>query len=567
MAGWRGRRRRATGVLLGLLSCGSLEAQVPPNGKAAGTKEKEETCRISGMVVKLADGTPLKNATVQLTNDADREHIIATKSGSDGRFALKNVPAGRYKLVVSRNGYVSAEYGQKKPADPGGVFALASGEIRQDLLFKLIPAAVIAGRVFDEDGEPAPRVSVVASREVYHQGRRTRASTAGSETDDLGQYRLFGLAPGRYYVSASQPTWGTTTGDREFAGGAENEAEKAYAKTYYPSTPDPGKAVLISVKEGEEIPGTDIALKQVVVHRIRGKVFNQMTRKGATEASLELVFRNPQLEWDSGGGQEVKKADGSFEFPNVVPGSYELVAFWFDQGKYYLAKEKVDVADSDLDGIVLTLGAGTVVPGRVRWEGKPSLERDELYISLEPAEVRYVIGPRSRVDATQQFTLRDVNEGDYRVSASGMSRDCYIKSVEYGDAAVENEMISVARSGGARLELTISSRGARIEGAVTDKDGLPATGVWAVAVPDEAKRNNSNSFAAQTTDQYGKYDLRGLAPGSYKIFGWTGVEQGEWEDPDFLKAQEAKGEPVEVRDEDRKTVNLKVIEKNGEGRP
>jgi len=96
---------------------------------------------------------------------------------------------------------------------------------------------------------------------------------------------------------------------------------------------------------------------------------------------------------------------------------------------------------------------------------------------------------------------------------------------------------------------------------------LPATGVWAVAVPDEAKRNNSNSFAAQTTDQYGKYDLRGLAPGSYKIFGWTGVEQGQWEDPDFLKVQEAKGEPVEVRDEDRKTVNLKVIEKNGEGRP
>jgi len=127
MAGGRGRRRRATGVLLGLLFCGSAEAQAPPNGKAAGTKEKEETCRISGMVVKLADGTPLKNATVQLTNDSDREHIIATQSGSDGRFALKNVPAGRYKLVVSRSGYVSAEYGQKKPADPGGVFALAFG--------------------------------------------------------------------------------------------------------------------------------------------------------------------------------------------------------------------------------------------------------------------------------------------------------------------------------------------------------------------------------------------------------------------------------------------------------
>jgi hypothetical protein len=86
-----------------------------------------------------------------------------------------------------------------------------------------------------------------------------------------------------------------------------------------------------------------------------------------------------------------------------------------------------------------------------------------------------------------------------------------------------------------------------------------------VAVPDEARRGNSRLFKSQTADQYGKYDLHGLAPGSYRIFAWTGIEQGEWEDPEFLRSQEAKGELLELRDEDARTVDLKMIEKKSLG--
>jgi len=99
---------------------------------------------------------------------------------------------------------------------------------------------------------------------------------------------------------------------------------------------------------------------------------------------------------------------------------------------------------------------------------------------------------------------------------------------------------------------------------VVDKDGLPAAGVWVVAVPDEARRTNFRLFKEQTTDQYGKFDLHGLAPGSYKVFSWTGIERGEWEDEEFLKPFESMGESVELQDEDVKTVNLKLIEKKSE---
>jgi hypothetical protein len=158
-----------------------------------------------------------------------------------------------------------------------------------------------------------------------------------------------------------------------------------------------------------------------------------------------------------------------------------------------------------------------------------------------------------------------VGDGDYKVNVSGYTKDYYVKDVEYGGTHSAEEKISVGKGGGAQLLVTISSRGARVRGAVTDKDGLPAAGVWVVAVPDEARRANFKLFKSLTTDQYGKFDLRGLAPGSYKIFSWAGIENNEWEDADFLKLFEDKGETVELQDEDAKTLNLKVIEKKRVG--
>jgi protocatechuate 3,4-dioxygenase beta subunit len=576
MQPWRGWRTTAIGAVLSMFLLGTgSQAQAPaastapPAGQSApssgATVAREETCRVSGMVVKLADGTPLKNAMVQLDTDANREHTIATKTGADGRFALKSVPAGRYKLVVTRNGYVRAEYGQKQPSDPGAAFTLTAGENRQDLLFKLIPAAVIAGRVFDEDGEPVEHAVVMASRQVYNEGRRTLSTHGWAETDDLGQFRLFGLAPGRYFLSAAEPGWGQVNGDREFNASSKQEGERAYAKTYFPGTTDPTRATVISVKEGEEVPGMDIALKEVTVYRIRGKVFNQITRKAGKEVQVQLVPRGKRLEFDFGGGAEVKKSDGSFEIANVVPGSYVLNAYWYDEGKTYAAQTNVDIADSDVEGVALSIGAGATILGRVRWEGKPSLEGDDLQIFLQPETMRYwAAGNSARVQANQQFTLKDVNEGEFRVGASGLSKDCYFQEIQYGDTRSKDDTITVSKGGGAPLEITISSRGARVQGAVANQDGLPAAGVWVVAVPDEARRSTSRLFKSQTTDQYGKYDLHGIAPGSYRIFAWAGIEQGQWEDAEFLRAQEDKAESVELREDEVKTVNPKLIEKKSE---
>jgi 5-hydroxyisourate hydrolase-like protein (transthyretin family) len=377
-------------------------SQAPGNSKDA--KEKEETCRISGMVLKAMDGAPLKGATVRLENGEDHEHTIATKTAGDGRFELRNVPAGRYKVIVSRNGYVEMEHGQKKLSDPGAAFTLSPGQTRTDFLFKLIPAAVIAGRVFNEDGEPEPNASVTASRETYQEGRKTLTPFAQQSTDDLGAFRLFGLPPGRYFVSAMERQWGKVVGDKEFSGApSQAGSEQGYAKTYYPGTPDLARAAAINVKEGDEIPGIEVALKQVLVRRIRGRVLNQVTQKPGQDMEVLLVARSKRQDWDFGGQTQVKKADGSFEVSNVVPGPYTLIAVWYDQSeeKMHFGSQRIDVGESDVEGVSVVVGAGVTIQGRVLWDGKPSLERDELTIHAALVDTAALPAGSARVDANQ----------------------------------------------------------------------------------------------------------------------------------------------------------------------
>jgi len=168
-------------------------------------------------------------------------------------------------------------------------------------------------------------------------------------------------------------------------------------------------------------------------------------------------------------------------------------------------------------------------------------------------------GGQARVDANQQFTLKDLVEGESRLRLSGTSKDCYMKQISYGQTFVKDDVISVSKGSNPALEITISSRGARVQGNVTDKDGLPAAGIWVVAVPDEARRTTFRLFKSQTTDQYGRFDLQGLAPGSYKFFAWDGVESDAWEDEEFLKPFEPQGKEIEVHDMDVATLSLTLI--------
>jgi len=550
-------------VLIGVIVtfCGlapSAVAQSSARAPGTGTLKKDE-CSVAGMVVKLAGSDPLRKATVQLNSADDRARSISTSTDAGGRFQLKGLDPGRYRLWVMRNGFVSQEYGQKAPGDAGATLTLRPGQDLKDLLFRLIPSAVISGRVIDEDGEPVPRAQVNALHQVYSDGKRQLVPQTTAATDDLGEYRLFELPPGRYFVRAVyRRTRSLSQTSIQLPEG--ESTEHGYPPTYYPSSPELSKAVTLTVKAGEEIPSTEITLRPVSTFTIRGRVYNMISKRSSGDVILELEPRSSEFRWNfSAAAANVRSQDGTFELHNVLPGSYDLIAQWSDETKVYEAHQTVEVGNADVDGVALTIAPGVPISGRLQWDGPPSLSnRGELNIYLQAAESGRGYGNSAQVTA-ESFLLKDVPEGTYRLSVFGQSQDCFLKSVRFGGIEALEDGFTVRRGVDAALEVTISSRGARIQGTATDADNLPAAGVWVVLMPDEPRRNQFWRYKSATTDQYGHFDLRGIAPGNYKLFSWEKVERGEWEDPDFVKPFEEKGERITVQEGDAKSINLTAI--------
>jgi hypothetical protein len=549
--------KRLTPALSALLLAVWASAQVPSSNLPA--KPKSDECSISGMVVKLAGGEPLKTATIQLQNLEDHARTTSTVTDVGGRFELKGIDPGRYRLSVSHNGFVTQEYGQRRPDDPGTILTLRPGQNLKDLLFRLIPTAVIAGRIINEDGDPLPWVQVSALREVYSRGKKSLSSETAVPTNDLGEYRLFDLRPGRYFVRADYKPNEHLTGRGEIERISGGEPH-GYVPMYYPGSPDPARASPLVVKAGEEIPSVEIAVRPVPAFSVRGRIYNLVSPRSTATYTVTLAPRESS-QWFSLPQRDVltDTSDGSFVIPDVLPGSYTLLAFWGNEGNRYQASQNIDVGNADLDDANLMISSGTTLSGHVTWEGKPGLDADALLVLLRGAEGTLGFS-RARVSATGYFTLSDVFDGRYRLVMTGQSKDCYLKSVRYGTREVLDDGLNVVRGTNASLEVTISSKAGSVQGSATDKDNLPVTGVWVVLLPDEVHRDQDRLYQKVATDQYGHFLLRGIPPGEYRLFCWDEVEDGAWEDPDFIKAFENQGQKVSLEEGESKTVDIIVIQ-------
>src|SRR5712692_6828588 len=181
----------------------------------------------------------------------------------------------------------SARHAARGPVTP---LSLAPGQNVRDVVFRLTPNAVISGRVFDEDGEPMERVTVQARLFMYRHGQRQLMPASGAMTDDLGEYRIFGLAPGRYYLSATYRSgWYNFAQDRS----AAKSEEEGYAPTYYPGTTDSAGATPIEASAGVHLRGIDFTLKKTRVVRVRGRVVNTVTNRAARNTVVMLRSRGP----------------------------------------------------------------------------------------------------------------------------------------------------------------------------------------------------------------------------------------------------------------------------------
>ena len=519
-----------------------------------------DKARVQGIVRAADTGEPLRRARVTLGVAQARATPQVSVTDAEGRFAFLDVAPGRYRLSVERNGFVRQEYGQRGAEARNAPLTVNPGQNLDDLEFRLLRAGVITGRVFDEEGDPVSRVRVQVMRYGYEGGRRTLVGTAGESTDDRGEYRIFDLSPGKYFMSATFRAGRAGPGGVMVGGSSEGE-DDTYASTYYPGTTDPARAIALELLPGRELSGIDFTLVPMRAIRVRGTVTNSQTGQPARGAQVWLLPR------DSGGGigflsrsQAAANDAGRFEVRAVTPGTYHLLASLHEGEAMSVGRLVLEVGSVDLEGASVSIGPGLRVEGRIRIEGATDVKLESLRVLLRPRDsTPFFGGGVSGVDADGSFQLDGVVEDTYSISVGRAPEDFYLKSVRQGtEEVLERGLTLTAGKGLAKVELTLSARGARIEGLVLDGAGLPVTGT-VVLVPPPARRNLPQLYKSVRTDPLGRFVLRGIAPGDFKLFAFEEVEEGAYQDPEFLRPLEDRGLAVRASEGSAQTLELKVI--------
>ena len=549
--------------------------------QSAPAEKPPEKCVVSGQVVKAGTGEPLKKARVTLSKEQTRETPRSEITDAQGRFTFKEVEPGRYRLAATRNGYARQEYGQRGPNRPGTILALAAGQQVKDAEFRLPLAAVIAGKVYDEDGEAIASAMVQVLQHRYVQGKRQLFPAGRATTNDRGEYRVFGLGAGSYYVSA---VYRPGLEGFVFGGGGVvvggPAPDEGYAPTYYPGTTDPGRATPLELRAGNEVTRIDFLLLQTRAVQIRGRVYNSITGRPGRDVQVTVFDPNARAQvWFGRPSTRAEGPEGKFELRGVVPGSYQLVAFWYDEeaNQAYSARLPVNVGDGGLEGVELVIERGVDVSGTAVVEGagaqaaagdgeeeKEKLDLTELRVALEPREegLPYFGSSSGVIKEDGSFTVQNAQRTANRVElwARGpLPGNYYLKSARVdGNEVLEEGLDLSAGPPRGQLELVISANGGQVEGAVL-KDGKPFSGATVTLVPEERRRERRELFKTASTDQYGRFTLRGLEPGTYQLFAWEEIETGAHQDSEFLKPYEKLGHEVTVEEGSRLSAELKLI--------
>lgn len=528
---------------------GRRAAQVPGR-----TTSREGTSRIKGRLFAADTSQPVRFAEVRVSSRAlGISRQVTTDTA--GLFDISGLPEGSYSVSASKGGFVALAYGQRRPFEPGTAVELAAGDTRE-LEFALPRGSVITGRITDDAGDPVPHAVVSAARYVYEAGGRRRLDSADVDdtTDDRGQFRLFGLMPGDYVVSAS--------GAQASRGRARGEAESrsGYAPTYYPGVPSAGDAAVVSVGLGQEA-NANFGLVAIRLARVSGTVSDSNGRP-ASAASVTLIGG---LSADDGTAMNTQaRADGAFVLPGVPPGSYQLVVRR-DGGGASGAAEMATMAvsvppETDVTGLAVSTTRGATLSGLVTFQSDGTTTRRNVSVVATPVDQR--VGSVNlggvadgAVAADGRFRLGGLS-GDVTLDLAGPDAALWAitsVSIDGRESTDRPTTVDAGRVLTARVALT--DRLTDVAGAVTNARGQARSEFVVVLLPAGLPDGVLPTRYVRTAraSGAGRFRVQGLPPGSYIAVALESLEEGrEWE-PAFQTWARERGTPVRV-DAGRQTV-------------
>ncbi len=519
------------------------------------------TARIRGRVFAADTGKPVPGAIVTLvdtraSNPTQRQGRWI-RTGVDGGWEAHDLAAGAYMLSVSKAGYLKIEYGQKRPFERGKTLDVVPGQLLDRIDITLPRAAAITGRVFDEFGDPAAAVFVRALRQRYVDGRRELtpmaealeglANGGGDITDDLGQFRIYGLAPGDYFVSAS------------FNPPGEAANALGYPAVYYPGTPTAAEARRIRVGLGEEAQNINVTLVSARYAIVSGTVVNSLNAPAS--ASIQLVTGDSLATMPVAPART--SSNGTFTLRGVPPGEYRLHVYDVrpaPAGSEF-ASVPLSVSGQDVSAVSIATAPGAVASGRIVVEDNAKLS-PRVFVRSVTTVAGAPTFSNTSVGVTPDLTFEISGLAGRQTFRTGvLPEGWFLKSVTHDGVDITDAGYEF-RPGQhvSDIQIRLTRRATTLSGTVQEDAGNPVADYTVVAFS-----TNPDKWGYQTRfvrsarpDQAGTFTIRALPPDRYFVVALEYLETGQEFDPEQLASWRTGATTIELREGETKTQSLKM---------
>ena len=448
---------------------------------------------LDGIVLENLSGRPVARARVSLEaiqgGAAVSVGSILTDSG--GRFSFRSLGAGAYLLSAGRGGYAIAKHGQKRWNGPGAPIVLgAAGQFFAEL--RLPRLGAIGGLVLDENHLGLANHPVYA----YRAGEQPLRMVASGVSDDRGVFRIAGLEPGRYYAR---------TGPRQLEGG------RSLLPTFFGQSTALAEAKQVEVELDREAGGIDIEPLPGRLGRLVGRVL------GGVPATVELYS-------DTGKREAQVPADGSFDFDQLGPGDYHILAL-AGAAQPRAAWRRLRLGEGTTE---TSLPLGRLPTVRVRSEEKSGRPIDPRRVTVF---LRRTQPPVENSVLVQGGETAALPPGEYQAAAVAPP-EFYIDSFRMPRSSRRPNEFEAAPFDALELTVILSADPAILRGRVLAADGKPVPGapVFLNAIDPELRGRLAGGRSLRA-DQNGEYRFYGLPPGRYALFSSFEIPQpqeAEW---------------------------------------
>lgn len=461
---------------------------------------------IVGRVVSGSGGAAVGEAVVTAVETASGlTKSVAT--GDSGAFELRGLPAGRYVLSATKATFISGRYGQSSPGESRRVLVLADGKTESGVEIRLWKAGVVSGRILTQSAEPLPGATVNLMRLIVDgEIRRLMPIRASAVSSDTGEYRVFGIDPGEYFLVATPPPIGYRMG---------LDVKKGPRPTFFPSGVAPEAAQPLTVV-AEGALAADVFVQTGHFVRVDGTILDSTVRTGITvRAAAPGLALEPQT----------IASQGRFSFPSLPEGAY---TFYSDPVRdsagrvtVFFTEAQVHAQSQQPTAVALRPIRASVVSGTVRLPPDVTLNGPPaVTVGAQPRFDSRVLGPSPSVSTDKESRFSFMAwPGPNGIHATVRTPGLYVKAIRLNGIDVTDEGISV-RDGtnvdGVDIELTRTTQTLSGSVAKSPKSNEVLEDLAVVVFPTDRQLWRSiRRTSLARVDKNGEFTLKAIPPGTY----------------------------------------------------